>query len=73
MRLERFFRGRGLFRQAWVIAPSRDEAVDGLGPLYNRLTCIACHPRNGRGLAPADENAVMRTMLVRLSLSLIHI
>ncbi len=67
MRLERFFRGRGLFRQAWVIAPSRDEAVDGLGPLYNRLTCIACHPRNGRGLAPADENAVMRTMLVRLS------
>ncbi|MHA6195599.1 di-heme oxidoreductase family protein [Pseudomonas wadenswilerensis] len=66
--LERFFKGRGLFRQAWVIAPSRDEAVDGLGPLYNRITCIACHPKNGRGQAPADEDAPMRTMLVRLSL-----
>lgn len=66
--LERFFRGRGLFRQAWVIAPSRDEAVDGLGPLYNRITCIACHPKNGRGQAPVNEQAPMRTMLVRLSL-----
>lgn len=68
MQLERFFKGRSLFRQAWVIAPSRDEAVDGLGPLYNRVTCIACHPKNGRGQAPADETAPMRTMLVRLSL-----
>ncbi|MFD2641982.1 di-heme oxidoredictase family protein [Pseudomonas japonica] len=67
-RLERFFKGRGLFRQAWVIAPSRDEAVDGLGPLYNRITCIACHPKNGRGQAPVDEDAPMRTLLVRLSL-----
>ncbi len=66
--LERFFRGRGLFRQAWVIAPSRDEAVDGLGPLYNRITCIACHPKNGRGQAPVNEQSPMRTMLVRLSL-----
>lgn len=66
--LERFFRGRGLFRQAWVIAPSRDEAVDGLGPLYNRITCIACHPKNGRGQAPVNEHSPMRTMLVRLSL-----
>jgi len=67
-RLERFFKGRGLFRQAWVIAPSQDEAVDGLGPLYNRITCIACHPKNGRGQAPADEHAPLRTLLVRLSL-----
>ena len=66
--LERFFRGRGLFRQAWVIAPSRDDAVDGLGPLYNRITCIACHPKNGRGQAPVNEHSPMRTMLVRLSL-----
>ncbi len=68
VQLERFFRGRGLFRQAWVIAPSRDEAVDGLGPLYNRITCIACHPKNGRGQAPVNEQSPMRTMLVRLSL-----
>ncbi|WMW04069.1 di-heme oxidoredictase family protein [Pseudomonas entomophila] len=65
--LERFFRGRGLFHQAWVIAPSRDEAVDGLGPLYNRITCVACHPRNGRGQAPSQVDEPMRSMLVRLS------
>lgn len=62
-----FFRGRGLFRQAWVIAPSEDSAVDGLGPTYNRLTCIACHPRNGRGFAPDGPDEELRAMLVRLS------
>ena len=65
--LERFFRGRSLFRQAWVVAPSRDEAVDGLGPLYNRVSCIACHPKNGRGQAP-EQGQPMRSMLLRLSL-----
>ncbi|MDD0975498.1 di-heme oxidoredictase family protein [Pseudomonas fontis] len=64
--LERFFRGRGLFRQAWVVAPSRDETVDGLGPLYNRVSCIACHPKNGRGQAPGQGEA-LRSMLLRLS------
>ncbi|MER2097496.1 MAG: di-heme oxidoredictase family protein [Pseudomonas qingdaonensis] len=64
--LERFFRGRSLFRQAWVVAPSRDEAVDGLGPLYNRVSCIACHPKNGRGQAPQQGEA-MRSLLLRLS------
>lgn len=64
---ERFYRGRGLFHQAWVIAPSQDHAVDGLGPLYNRITCIACHPRNARGQAPLQPDEAMRSMLVRLS------
>ncbi|MBM3103686.1 hypothetical protein IIE18_00990 [Pseudomonas sp. V1] len=58
--LERFFRGRSLFRQAWVVAPSRDAAVDGLGPLYNRVSCIACHPKNGRGQAPRQGEAIDR-------------
>ncbi|MEN0106162.1 MAG: di-heme oxidoredictase family protein [Pseudomonas sp.] len=66
--LERFFRGRSLFRQAWVIAPSRDEAVDGLGPLYSRVSCIACHPKNGRGQAP-EQGQPMRSMLLRLSVA----
>jgi len=64
---ERFLRGRSLFRQSWVIAPARDQAVDGLGPLYNRLACISCHPRNGRGGAPETPDERMQTMLVRLS------
>jgi CxxC motif-containing protein (DUF1111 family) len=66
---ERFANGRSLFRQAWVIAPSRDERVDGLGPLYNRLTCISCHPKNGRGQAPEGPESRMQAMLVRLSVA----
>jgi len=63
-----FLRGRSLFRQVWVIAPSRDEAVDGLGPLYNRPACTSCHPANGRGQAPEQPGQRMASMLVRLSL-----
>ena len=64
---ERFFRGRSLFNQSWVVAPARDERVDGLGPLYNRLACVSCHARNGRGLPPELPGERMQSMLLRLS------
>jgi CxxC motif-containing protein (DUF1111 family) len=64
---EQFFRGRTLVRQSWVVAPSKDEQFDGLGPLYNRLACISCHPRNGRGRPPEGSDERMLSMLVRLS------
>lgn len=68
--LRRFRDGRSLFRQAWVIGPSLDHAdVEGLGPLYNRLSCIACHVKNGRGFAPDSENGVARTIVVRVGLA----
>ncbi|MDJ0448761.1 di-heme oxidoredictase family protein [Methylocystis sp. JR02] len=63
-----FRRGSGLFRQAWLIGPSDDHPdLIGLGPLYNRLSCIACHVKNGRGAAPDPENGVTRHMVARLS------
>jgi len=63
-----FRRGAGLFRQAWLIGPSADHPdLIGLGPLYNRLSCIACHVKNGRGAAPDSENGVARHMVARLS------
>ncbi len=65
---ERFFHGRSLFQQMWVVTPSRQAEVDGLGPLYNRLSCVACHPGNGRGSAPDGPDEELRAMLVRLSL-----
>ena len=65
--MERFRRGRSLFRQSWVISPAKDLAVDGLGPLYNRLACISCHAKNGRGGAPEKPEERMQSMLVRLS------
>ncbi|MBS0370078.1 MAG: c-type cytochrome [Proteobacteria bacterium] len=66
---ERFFRGRSLFNQSWVVAPAKDDQVDGLGPLYNRLACISCHARNGRGLPPEQPDERMQSMLVRLSVA----
>jgi CxxC motif-containing protein (DUF1111 family) len=66
--LERFALGRSLFTQMWVIPPSQDTKVDGLGPLYNRISCVACHPDNGRGRAPDGPAEAMRSMLVRLSI-----
>ena len=64
---EFFFQGRTLVRQSWIVAPSRDELFDGLGPLYNRLACISCHPRNGRGRPPETRERMLST-LVRLSI-----
>ncbi len=63
-----FARGRSLFRQAWLIAPSAEQPdLDGLGPVFNRLSCLACHVKNGRGAPPDGADDVMRTTLVRLS------
>lgn len=60
--------GRALFHQTWLLAPSSDQPeLDGLGPLYNRESCIACHVKNGRGAPPDDGEAVRRSTLIRLS------
>ena len=64
----KFFKGRNLVRQSWVIPPSENREIAGLGPLYNRISCIACHAGNGRGFAPATPQEPMRSMLVRLSI-----
>ncbi|MNR90715.1 Cytochrome c [compost metagenome] len=62
-----FAQGRSLFRQSWVVAPANDRAA-GLGPLYNRISCIACHTKNGRGGAPDGPDGTMQAMLLRLSI-----
>jgi CxxC motif-containing protein (DUF1111 family) len=68
--IRNFRAGSALFRQAWVIGASQDHPdAQGLGPLYNRLSCIACHVKNGRGSAPDSENGVIRTMVVRLGVA----
>lgn len=62
-----FAEGRGLFDQMWVIAPSQDNDIDGLGPLFNSISCLQCHQGNGRGHAPDGPEQKLRSMLVRLS------
>jgi CxxC motif-containing protein (DUF1111 family) len=60
--------GQRLFRQAWVMPPARDDAeFVGLGPVYNDISCLGCHVRNGRGNAPAGEGRPLHGALLRLS------
>jgi CxxC motif-containing protein (DUF1111 family) len=64
---ERFDRGFNVLNKVWVIAPSEDTLHDGLGPLFNQRSCIACHPANGRGHAPNHPGDQMGSALVKLS------
>jgi CxxC motif-containing protein (DUF1111 family) len=59
--------GDNLFGDNWVIAPSSTSARDGLGPVYNALSCGSCHFHDGRGRPPTDDEGEMLSMLVRLS------
>jgi CxxC motif-containing protein (DUF1111 family) len=65
--LRRFSFGNRLFNTNWVAAPASVEAFDGLGPLFNRVSCSACHTRDGRG-RPPEHGEPLESMLVRLSL-----
>ncbi|MFJ2991368.1 di-heme oxidoredictase family protein [Pandoraea sp. NPDC087047] len=65
--LATFAQGRSLFRQSWVVYPSSDRRIAGLGPVYNQISCIACHVKFGRGNAPLRPDEAPRGLLVRLS------
>lgn len=65
--LGKFTSGNRLFNTNWVIAPASVRSLDGLGPVFNRVSCSACHTRDGRGIAPESPEAVVESMLVRLS------
>ena len=45
-----------------------DDKPSGAGPLFSRLSCVACHAGNGRGV-PAGEGEPAASMVVRLSIS----
>ena len=44
-----FTGGRHLFRRTWTPAPSSVKSLDGLGPVFNRVSCSGCHVKDGRG------------------------
>ena len=62
-----FYSGRALAHQPWVKAPSSTTARDGLGPIYNARTCLACHINGGRGLMPIESSSRLVQGIVRLS------
>jgi len=65
--LRKFTVGNRLFNTNWVTAPASVRSLDGLGPFFNRVSCSACHVRDGRGRPPVGPAVPMMSMLVRLS------
>lgn len=60
--------GRGFFRRLWVTAPASTQAADGLGPLYNARSCMACHPNNGRGFAPRSDDESALSLVLKIDI-----
>ena len=58
-------RGKALFLEEWSPgAPSR-HGGDGLGPVYNDTSCVACHNLGGSGGAgPASKNVDLLSAIV---------
>ncbi|WP_082676423.1 di-heme oxidoredictase family protein [Thiomicrospira sp. WB1] len=63
-----FYAGKALAHQPWVKAPSSTTARDGLGPIYNARTCLACHINGGKGRLPNNHKERLHQGIVRLSL-----
>lgn len=64
--LRDFAFGNRLFNTNWVQVGSSTASFDGLGPLFNRVSCSGCHVRDGRG-RPPEPGEAMDSMLVRIS------
>src|SRR4051812_11050320 len=59
-------RGQGheLFLREWVPGDPRSHGGDGLGPLYNETSCVACHNLGAPGGAgPASKNVDIVTLI----------
>jgi len=52
------------FEQTFVKAPA--PVNNGLGPLFNNVSCINCHISDGRGRPPVGSES-LETMLIRIS------
>lgn len=63
-----FHAGKALAHQPWIKAPTITTARDGLGPIYNARTCLACHINGGRGKMPDDDKTALFSAFLRLSL-----
>jgi CxxC motif-containing protein (DUF1111 family) len=61
--------GNSFFRSAWVTAPASASARDGLGPVFNAISCTGCHIRDGRGAPPQKYGEPLVSMLIRLSIN----
>ncbi len=67
--LNDFSSGNSFFRNNWVTAPSSVESRDGLGPLFNSLSCGGCHVRDGRSGPIQSNGETAHGLLMRLSVA----
>ena len=55
-------RGAELFAREWLPGDGRGSGGDGLGPVYNETSCVACHHQGGPGGAgPTSTNVEILT------------
>ena len=59
--------GEELFHREWVADDARSPGGDGLGPVYNETSCVACHNLGGAGGAgPSNKNIVILSVIGRM-------
>jgi CxxC motif-containing protein (DUF1111 family) len=57
--------GRALFEHKWVVDDPVSSGGDGLGPMYNADSCVACHYQGAIGGAgPGDRNVTLLSLAV---------
>ena len=55
--------GNSFFNKAWIPEPGSPSSRDGLGPLYNAVSCSSCHLRDGRGVPESTANRISGLVL----------
>jgi CxxC motif-containing protein (DUF1111 family) len=56
--MQRLAKGEELFTREWLHGDRRSHAGDGLGPVFNARSCVACHHLGGAGGAGGNETNV---------------
>ena len=57
--------GEEIFRREWIANDPRSHGGDGLGPVFNESSCVACHNLGGVGGAgPVNKNVSLVTAVL---------
>ena len=57
--------GREIFQREWLPNDPRSHGGDGLGPVFNDTSCVACHNQGGVGGGGAESKNVTVISAVR--------
>lgn len=65
-----FDRGDGVFERPYTPAlrPGFSSNADGLGPIFNHVSCEGCHIGDGRAKPPSGPNEILNGGFVRVSI-----